>query len=381
MVLLERRRDAAHHQDRLLLARLGDLHDLEAPRQRRILLDVLLVLGPGRRGDRAQRAARQRRLQQVGRIAGAGRAARADQRVRLVDEQDDRLRRRLHLVDHLAQPVLELALHAGAGLQQADVERAAACTSFSGGGTSPLAMRSAKPSTTAVLPTPASPVRIGLFCRRRIRMSTIWRISSSRPTTGSISPVARPLGEVDREALERLLLAHLRRRHRAARLARARPRDAVARAPSASSGEPLDDPREVVGQRVDLDLSRTAARSRSSALRSDGVFSMPTTRWPVRTCASPNISVRVDPAALDRVLDVRREVGDRRRAARQPVERLGDVLREPRRVELEVPDDAVQVGVLRLQDLLKPVHQLDVRIAAQLAEDGGALDRLVGQRC
>ena len=34
------------------------------------------------------------------------------------------LRRGLHLVDDLAQPVLELALHAGAGLQQADVERA-----------------------------------------------------------------------------------------------------------------------------------------------------------------------------------------------------------------------------------------------------------------
>ena len=54
---------------------------------------------------------------------GAGRAAGADQRVRFVDEQDDRLRRRLHFVDHLAQAVLELALHAGAGLQQPDVER------------------------------------------------------------------------------------------------------------------------------------------------------------------------------------------------------------------------------------------------------------------
>ena len=71
VVLLEHRRHAAQHQDRLLLARLADLHDLEAARQRRVLLDVLLVLGPGRRGDRAQRAARQRRLQQVGRVAGA----------------------------------------------------------------------------------------------------------------------------------------------------------------------------------------------------------------------------------------------------------------------------------------------------------------------
>ena len=59
---------------------------------------------------------------------------------------------------------------------------------FIAGGTSPCAMRIAKPSTTAVLPTPASPVRIGLFCRRRIRMSMIWRISGSRPTTGSILP-------------------------------------------------------------------------------------------------------------------------------------------------------------------------------------------------
>ncbi len=57
-----------------------------------------------------------------------------------------------------------------------------------GCGTSPAAIRRASPSTTAVLPTPASPVSSGLFCLRRIRISTIWRISSSRPTTGSILP-------------------------------------------------------------------------------------------------------------------------------------------------------------------------------------------------
>ena len=62
-------------------------------------------------------------------------------------------------------------------------------TFFRGGGTSPLAKRRAKPSTTAVLPTPASPVRMGLFWRRRIRMSMICRISVSRPNTGSILPL------------------------------------------------------------------------------------------------------------------------------------------------------------------------------------------------
>ncbi len=69
--------------------------------------------------DRAQLAARERGLEQVGGVAGAGSAARADQRVRLVDEQDDRLGRGLHLVDHRAQAVLELALHARAGLRGA----------------------------------------------------------------------------------------------------------------------------------------------------------------------------------------------------------------------------------------------------------------------
>jgi len=61
-------------------------------------------------------------------------------------------------------------------------------TFFKGGGTSPLAILRANPSTTAVFPTPASPVRIGLFCLRRIRISTICLISWSLPRTGSISP-------------------------------------------------------------------------------------------------------------------------------------------------------------------------------------------------
>ncbi len=59
---------------------------------------------------------------------------------------------------------------------------------FNGSGTSPAAMRMANPSTMAVFPTPGSPVRMGLFCRRRIRMSTICRISASRPRIGSIPP-------------------------------------------------------------------------------------------------------------------------------------------------------------------------------------------------
>ena len=57
---------------------------------------------------------------------------------------------------------------------------------FRESGTSSLAIRSASPSTTAVLPTPGSPIRTGLFFvfLERIRMT--FRISSSRPMIGSI---------------------------------------------------------------------------------------------------------------------------------------------------------------------------------------------------
>ena len=55
-------------------------------------------------------------------------------------------------------------------------------------GTSALTMRRARPSTRALLPTPASPTTMGLFLRRRQRISIIWSISASRHTTGSSFP-------------------------------------------------------------------------------------------------------------------------------------------------------------------------------------------------
>ena len=46
-------------------------------------------------------------------------------------------------------------------------------------------MRSASPSTIAVLPTPGSPISTGLFLVRRASTWMVRRISSSRPITGS----------------------------------------------------------------------------------------------------------------------------------------------------------------------------------------------------
>ena len=62
------------------------------------------------------------------------------------------------------------------------------CTSFKLSGTSPLIIRWAKPSTTAVLPTPGSPINTGLFLVRLFKTWIIRLISSSLPTTGSSFP-------------------------------------------------------------------------------------------------------------------------------------------------------------------------------------------------
>ena len=51
-------------------------------------------------------------------------------------------------------------------------------------------MRCARPSTMALLPTPGSPMRMGLFFLRRFSICARRSISFSRPTTGSSSPSA-----------------------------------------------------------------------------------------------------------------------------------------------------------------------------------------------
>ena len=62
--------------------------------------------------------------------------------------------------------------------------------SRSDSGHSPLAMSCARPSTMAVLPTPGSPIRTGLFFLRRVRTSITRSISLARPIVGSSCPSA-----------------------------------------------------------------------------------------------------------------------------------------------------------------------------------------------
>ena len=159
-------------------------------------------------------------------------------------------------------------------------------TSCKLGGTSPRAILRAKPSTTAVLPTPASPVRIGLFCRRRIRISTIWRISSSRPTIGSISPLrACSVRSVQNcSSASPLPIAP------GAIAEEASPGSAPppvtlepSCAPSVSSGEPSVASLKL-SARSSAPIFASSGDMVDRMLRSAGVFSIPSSRWPLRTC-------------------------------------------------------------------------------------------------
>ena len=115
--------EAAQDRDGVLDRRLGDENRLEAPRQRRILLDVLAIFVERGRADAMQFAARQRRLQKVRRIHRAIRLAGADEGMHLVDEQDDAAFGARHLLQHGFQALLELAAIFRAGDERAQVER------------------------------------------------------------------------------------------------------------------------------------------------------------------------------------------------------------------------------------------------------------------
>ena len=69
-----------------------------------------------------------------------------------------------------------------------EISREISRLSFSDAGTLPLTIRCANASTIAVLPTPGSPIRTGLFFVRRLKICIVRRISSSRPITGSSLP-------------------------------------------------------------------------------------------------------------------------------------------------------------------------------------------------
>src|SRR2546430_926070 len=115
--------EPAQDGDRVLDARLADEDRLEATLQRGVLLDVLAVLVERGGAHRAQLAAGEHRLEQVGRVDRTLGGAGADDRVQLVDEEDDRAAGLGDLLEDGLQPVLELPAVLRPRDQAADVER------------------------------------------------------------------------------------------------------------------------------------------------------------------------------------------------------------------------------------------------------------------
>jgi hypothetical protein len=94
---------------------------LEATLECRVLLDVLAVLVEGGRADRLQLAAGQHRLEDRGRVDGALGRTGTDERVHLVDEQDD-VAAGADLLEHLLEALLEVTAVAAACRESAEVE-------------------------------------------------------------------------------------------------------------------------------------------------------------------------------------------------------------------------------------------------------------------
>ncbi len=114
---------AAQDRDGVLHGRLVDEDGREAALEGGVLLDVLAVLVERRGADAAKLAAGEHRLQEVRGVDRALGRAGPDDRVQLVDEQDDPPLARLDLGEHRLQALLELTAVLGAGEQRADVER------------------------------------------------------------------------------------------------------------------------------------------------------------------------------------------------------------------------------------------------------------------
>ena len=115
------RTQAFQDQNRFFDRRRFDFHGLEAAFQRGVLFDVLAILVQRGRADALQFAAAKRRLDDVRGVHRAFGGTGADDRVQLVDEQDD-VFRAADLVHDRLDALFELSAVFGAGDHQREVE-------------------------------------------------------------------------------------------------------------------------------------------------------------------------------------------------------------------------------------------------------------------
>ncbi len=113
---------APQDRDRVLDRRLVHEDGLEAPFERRILLDVLAILVQRGGADHVQFASGQHRLEEVRGIHGAFGRPGSDHRVQLVDEQEHLTFGRLDFLQDSLEALFKLASKFGSGHQRAHVQ-------------------------------------------------------------------------------------------------------------------------------------------------------------------------------------------------------------------------------------------------------------------
>ena len=378
MVFLEGNHHGAHHADAAGFIGFLNFYHLEAAGERGVFFDVALVFVPGRGGECAESATGQGGFEQVGGIAGARGAARANQRMRFIYEKDDRFGRSLDFVNYPTQTLLKLAFHAGAGLQQTHVQGAdgyvfkgrrhiarqdAMNEAFDNGGLAHPGF----PGEDRIVLAPA---------HEDIHALANFLIS---PDDGIDFTLSGFFGEIGGEAFEGFLLAHFRGGDGPAGLARGgtRAQAGTVAGPQSVLRRAGNNFGEVIGKGLEFDFSQLFRQGEKLVLQ----LAVEETNDQV---SGPDLGIakhqgRENPGALDDGGDIRGEIGDSSRAARKPVQGGDEVGSQAGAIELEVLENAVQVGVLVLQQLMEPVNGLDVRIAAHLAENRGALDGFVGE--
>ena len=114
---------AAEDRDGILNGRLTDLHRLEPALQCGVLFNVFAVLIQRRRADAVQFTAGEHRLQQIACVHGAVRFARTDDRVQLVDKQQDLALGLFDLLQDRFQTLLKFTAVLCARDQCAEIER------------------------------------------------------------------------------------------------------------------------------------------------------------------------------------------------------------------------------------------------------------------
>ncbi|MNZ89854.1 hypothetical protein D3C78_1087910 [compost metagenome] len=185
------------------------------------------------------------------------------------------------------------------------------------------------------------------------------------------------LGEVDGKALEGFLLAHGGWGHGAAGFARHGTGIEAVAGGQGVFRRVADVFVKPFAQGFDLDLVELRRQAQQRVAQARGLEDAQHQVTGAHLAFAEH-QAAVDPAAFHGFFDVGRQVGDRRRTPWQAVQGFGEVTGQACRLDVELADDAVQVRVLQLQQLVKPVGQFHIRVTAQLAEHGGGFDGFVG---